>query len=389
MSEQNVKRVDPSAPLESHEAAAPLLPIEGAIVKLESMEMTALARQVPRDHQAVLADVVKQLEAYPSFAKEAIYVKPVGKDSEGKMRYARGLSIRAAEAMYQAWGNCAISCPIIGDTDDHTDMMAVFVDYERCIKVTRPMRVSKWYTSKYKKKVRHPDDRFASVVLASASSRAIREVALRSMPPGLRAELYMRAEQIADNLMDVQGLVRLISAFSLLKVTVEMIQNLIGKDIKSFDQDDRTTLLGIYNEIKTGSSTIDEVFSLADEGNADSPTANAPKAGGATIKPGKENDRAQGGKRADQATQDAKSRTNRDTGQHGDESGTLGGSQAAKQTGSAFFGEEKANDGQADKLRQKIDDAKTDPDLQAEKDRQVRKPNETPQTTDGPEEAPE
>ena len=314
-----------SQALSPDEITSIAMPVSGTIVKMESMEMTALARQNPRNHAVALADVLTQLKTYPSFAKAAIYSKPVGTvmrvtckcgrvyetpirwedrrpvaqeepcpkcnkwnpDKQRSMqKYARGLSIRAAEALLSAWGNCAASVITSDDTDDYTEMAAVFLDYEKCTKLTFPVRVSKSYKARGGKIVKHPSDRFASVVLAAERSKALREVITRSIPPGLRQELYEKAEEIIEGLLDEGTQAKLIAAFAELGVSQQQLEQHVDKTLIAFTKQDRADLLGVFNAIKEGETTLEQAFPAETNGGASTSAPDgAPKADSATVKP--------------------------------------------------------------------------------------------------------
>ena len=295
--------VRPAAPVSPDEVGSMLAPPSGmAIVKLESTEMTAMARQKPRDHKMVMKDVVDQLNAYPAFARSAIYNKPVGKvfrvtckcgtkyevapqwgggsesprtdpcpkcnrwdpdKLEKIQKYARGLSIKAAEALFSAWGNCAASFVSTADTLEYSEFAAIFIDYEKCTKFTFPVRVSKSYKGKGGKVITHQADRFADVILAAARSKALREVILRSLPPGLREELFEKAETVINGLLDPSTQAKLVSAFENMGITPSQLEEHVGKKLDKFTQSDRADLLGVYNAIKDGETTKEQAFEAA------------------------------------------------------------------------------------------------------------------------------
>lgn len=263
-----------------------------AIVKLESTEMTAIARQNPRNHALVLKDIEAQLATYPAFAREAIYSKPVGKEFQvvckcgyeyvaGKLdktfpcpkcglfqpsssrevtKYARNLSIRASEAIFSSWGNCAASFVPLADTPDYAEFAAIFMDYERCTKMSFPVRVSKSYRTRAGQIIFHAPDRFSDVVLKAARSKALREVINRSIPPGLRAELFERADEILNGLLDEKTQIKLVAAFAEIGISQQQIEQNAGKQLLHFTQQDRKDLLGLYQGIKDGEITKDEAF---------------------------------------------------------------------------------------------------------------------------------
>ena len=76
--------------------AAANLPRDLAVVKMENDQIFALAAARRRDMSAI-GSSLPRCQTFPQFADDAIY-EAVRQDESGKMKYARGLSVRAAEA---------------------------------------------------------------------------------------------------------------------------------------------------------------------------------------------------------------------------------------------------------------------------------------------------
>ena len=97
------------------------------LMKLENETIASLAAAHPRNHQSIKQEILEQMEAYPSFAESMVYSVPVGKDYEtGQMKYARGLSIRAAEALAEAYGFNRVRCEVEEIDDDKVKVTATF-----------------------------------------------------------------------------------------------------------------------------------------------------------------------------------------------------------------------------------------------------------------------
>src|SRR5512139_804877 len=157
----------------------------GVLMRLENTTQMAIAVQRPRDEATILAAALKTLDIYPSLAEEAIYARPVGKDDEGNDKLAEGLSIRAAEDLANRWGNNAFGAAIGTVTDDHTTIIAEYVDYQTNVRRSVEKFVSKSYKTRKGQIVQYAPDRYADIVVPKNISVALREVILRSLPPGL------------------------------------------------------------------------------------------------------------------------------------------------------------------------------------------------------------
>ena len=260
------------------------LPREMALLKMENDSIQSMALAHPRDYEAVKQDVAKQLKAFPSFAREAIYRKPVGKDESGQQKFARGLSVRAAEAVAEAYGFNRVRTSVdeIPGDEDKVRVTATFTDFQKGRIWEDSGILSKFYKPKSGGRIRTPDDRFYSVVCKAEISRRAREVILRSVPPGLRSELFEMAEAAMAALLTPQEVNKLVASFGKLGVSVETIERYLGSKRDGWNQDHRLAMAEIWNAIKDGETTVDEVFaekptlSAAQEATMDDLTGDAP-----------------------------------------------------------------------------------------------------------------
>lgn len=257
------------------------LPPNLAIMKMENDNVCALAAAHPRDHHKIKADLIEQIDAYPSFARNIIYCKPVGKDQRGQMQYARGLSIRAAEALAEAYGYNRVRAEISPLDEDHVKIEASFTDYQRGRIWQDSGIISKFYRARTGLMVRHADDRFYGLICKAEKSKLIREVIVRSVPPGLRSELMEMAEIKIDELLDDATVQKIIGQFASKSVSLEMLEVHIGRTLGAgWKKEDRRNLLGIWNAIKDGEVSVDEAFAKTEskpQGNVAASDLTSPK----------------------------------------------------------------------------------------------------------------
>lgn len=240
------------------------MPRDIAMLKMENESFHAMAVARPRDFASIAAEMKKQFELFPSFAKEAIYAKPVGKDSNNKERVARNLSVRAAEAIAEAYGYCRVrtNVELIDGHPDVVRVEAYFTDYQKGKVWEDAAIVSKWYKDRNGKMQKIADDRFFGVTVRAAQSKLVREVILRSVAPGLRLELFDMAERQLAKLLDDTEVDKIVSAFSNYNVTQEMIEVYLGRaKAVGWTEKDRLDLLGVFNAIKDGEVTVEGAFS--------------------------------------------------------------------------------------------------------------------------------
>jgi len=232
------------------------------LIKMENETIMAAASIRPRNNQAVMRELLDQIEAYPSFAESVMYAKPIGADKQtGKMQYARGLSIRAAEAIAAAWGYNRIEQTVEPIDDDRVRVTATFTDFQSGRIWRDSGIVSKWYKDRYGKMVKHNDDRFFNVVLKAELSKRVREAVMRSVPPGVRSELQNLAERTVAKLLTNDTVQKIVDSFASIGVDLAKLENLLAKPIaKGWTTDDRVTLQQVFTAIRDGETTVGEVF---------------------------------------------------------------------------------------------------------------------------------
>lgn len=256
--------------------AVQAMPEHFAMMKLENDTIQSMALARPRDHARIKAAIAQQINAYPSFAESVVYCKPVGKDDDGRMKYARGLSIRAAEALAEAYGYCRVRSSATPLPDGNAFVEATFTDYQSGRIWQDGGVVSRHYKTKRGAMAAHPEDRFWNVVVKAEVSRRIREVITRSVPPGLRAELQEMAERAVAKLLTPEKMSQIVRKFSQLGVTIEQLEQHVGRTQKvGWTEQDRLDLLGIYQAIQDGETTASEAFSSGTESKPDVPVKNA------------------------------------------------------------------------------------------------------------------
>ena len=234
------------------------------LIKMENETIMAAASIRPRNNQAVMRELLDQIEAYPSFAESVMYAKPIGKDQGGKMQYARGLSIRAAEAIAAAWGYNRIEQTVEPLDDDTVRVTATFTDFQTGRIWRDSGIVSKWYKDRYGKMAKHNDDRFYNLVLKAELSKRVREAVMRSVPPGVRSELQSLAERQVAKLLTNEVVEKIVGSFNSIGISLVQLEMLLNKPIaKGWTTEDRVTLQQVFTAIRDGETTVAEVFGRA------------------------------------------------------------------------------------------------------------------------------
>ena len=239
-----------------------------AVLRLENESITAQAQAYPRDHKAILKEIEDQFEAYPSLAAKAIYSKPVGKDEQGRPKFVRGLSIRTAETIAEAYGYNRIRADVSILDPGHVRIEASFTDFQNGRVWLDSNIVSRHYKAKNGRNASHSDDRFFNVVVKAEKSKCLREVILRSVPAGLKAEVEILAERKIDEVLDEGTVEKIVMRFANKNVTLEQLEKHVGRTQKAgWTKDDRKQLLGIWTAVEQEETTVAETF-----GNVDAET---------------------------------------------------------------------------------------------------------------------
>ncbi len=245
------------------------LPRDLALMKMENDTIVSMAAARPRDYAKILDDLVAQLEAYPSFAEGAIYCKPVGKDRSGVMQFATGLSVRAAEALSEAYGFNRVSTraePVEGT--ESMRVTASFTDYQRGRVWEDSIVASPYYTDRNGNMRRNNDDRFLNVVLKAERSKLVREVILRSVPAGLKSELEAAAARAQEQGLTEEQAQKIIAAWEGKGVPLADLEALLGKARANWSKAERARLLHLWQSAEDGELSASEVVAAAKESAA-------------------------------------------------------------------------------------------------------------------------
>jgi hypothetical protein len=284
---------DLTAPNQVEALAA--MPRDLAIMRMENDSIMSLAAARPRDYEVIKKDLATQLAAFPVLATEAIYNKPVGRGEDicqdcgsnnfpdkktrktvsqcwkckspkvkpGEMKYAQGLSVRAAETLAECCGFNSIRCDVTPLDDTTVKVNASYTDYQRGRTWHDGGIVSKMQKRKDGSMELINEDRFYNVVLKAEKSKYLREVIVRSLPAGLKAWFWEQCEKISEGLLDDKTVERIVGQFSAKNVTPEMLEELLGVTrAQGWNKAHRQTLLGLWNAIKDGETTVAEAFGL-------------------------------------------------------------------------------------------------------------------------------
>lgn len=289
------------------------LPENLAVIKLQHEGCMALAKAEPRNLVAIAQNLKQQLAAFPTFAAIAVYNKPVGREANrcgkcnaeftnhkhrdcgncktdgkptrnvelfddhklpkgaveiklGPMKFAEGLSIHAAEAIAEAYKYNAIDTTAESKDEQFASISATFVDMQsgRMRRATKDVPKHMTYRNGQQYKIQ--DDRFWGTVIQAELSKLLREVILRSIPGGLKAELFKAAKDAQETAMTDDEIDKMLLAFANdWGVSQRQLELFLGKPMPKWTSADRAKMGGVYQALRDDETTVAEMFEIMDE----------------------------------------------------------------------------------------------------------------------------
>lgn len=254
-----------STPLfHASEGAATTLPVEivqptaiEAIQRAEIDIQIATARKYPRMPHVVKRDIQTYAVMDEETATACFYSLPRG----GKN--IQGPSVRLAEIAVSCYGNIRVATRIVethtGD-NPHVVVQAVAHDLEKNTAVTVEKR-RRITGKKSKGGVIDEDD--INLAANAGSAIAFRDAVFKVVPAILIKPALEAAKKVAigDATTLVDRRAKCVEAFMKMGVTPERLLGAIEKQsVEEIGLTELETLLGMFNAIKEGASTVDEAF---------------------------------------------------------------------------------------------------------------------------------
>jgi len=255
----------------SSTATSVLQEIQGAIF---------LAKQFPRNEN-VAWEKLQNACKRKSLAEKAEWTMKIS----GKPR--RGPSVHLARVAAQNYGNIRYGGEILRDDIDRMSIRGWFWDIENNIKISADDTFSKLIyrtnPKTEKKEWRKPDERELRMEVNRRMAILIRNCILQGLPVDYIDDgIETSRATVRSNIKDPQLMKKqIISRFSELGVTVEMINKYLGR--KEWTIDDLADLKSVILAIKDGAGSINDYFNF--ESKADS-EPDKPNLSAANMKPG-------------------------------------------------------------------------------------------------------
>jgi hypothetical protein len=243
---------------EMHEAGG--LVVESNTLALlnrsEIESQIATARRYPRSLANFRKDALAMVTLSTETAESCIYALPrADKTLEGP-------SVRFAEIIQSAWGNCRSGARVVNEQDTYLTAQGAFLDLEHNAGVTydvqRRIVDSKGY--------RYSVD-MVGVTANAACSIAHRNAILKGVPKALWNPVYLaaRASVMGDFKTLGNRRAEAIKKFQAFGVTKEMIFELLGvSGVQDIVVEHLVTLHGVLTAIQEGDTTVEQMFAPKD-----------------------------------------------------------------------------------------------------------------------------
>jgi len=232
------------------------------LTKGEIDTQIATAKKYPRSIKAFENRALEMVTANATVARESIYVLPARRGGDGKQ--IEGPSVRFAEMIQSAWGNCRSGARIIQEGAEFITAQGVFHDLETNSAVT--FEVRRRIVGKPGRDG-SPGKRFGVDMIAvtanAACSIALRNAILKGVPKALWAGTYVEAKRtIAGDAKTFEARVKAaISAFGNLGVKKGALFDFLGvKGNSDITVDHLISLGGMMTAIEDGEMNVSEII---------------------------------------------------------------------------------------------------------------------------------
>jgi hypothetical protein len=246
-----------------------------SVMRMENETQMQMAAQKPRNEVKALEMVLMEMDVVPKLAETYFYSIPY-KKPDGGIENVRGLSIKAAMSIAGRWGNSAVGARVIQDEPDRVRVEGVLLDYENNLRVMRELTVSKKQWRKSLNAFVTLDPTRLQMAIQSGMSKAMRNVILARVPEFIKAAVFNKAVDIASGRLakSVAGkkvantedrIKAAITKFVKMGATEAGVKGYIDGLAVETQEEVLRDLIGLFNAINDGQTSIADVFGQKDE----------------------------------------------------------------------------------------------------------------------------
>lgn len=223
-----------------------------AITSAELDQAITTARAYPRSLRAFAVECLNMATLNERVAGECIYALPrAGKTIEGP-------SVRMAEIVASAWGNCRAGARVIEEGAEFVTAQGVFHDLERNVSITYEVRrrITKKDGTRY-------DADMIGVAANAACSIALRNAIFKGVPKAFWINTYEAARKVVAGDSKTLATRRADALATLAKVgaTEPMVLAALGlKGVEDIGVEELVTLRGLYTAVREGEIPVERAF---------------------------------------------------------------------------------------------------------------------------------
>lgn len=238
-------------------ATVPAPPSAGQYV--EVMPHGAHVLTVLRDEAKVRARV----KARAAEAGERFYYRwPVKNKKKNTVDWVEGPTIKAANALVTAYGNCRVYCANVQDLGTHWRFAAVFIDFETGAEIGRSFM-------QRKSGGRMGDDaeRNLDIAYQIGESKALRNVTVNALESlsdfAVEEAKQSLVKKVQENLDKYRQMVP--ARIAEWKIDIKRVEAVIGRIARDWLAPDIARVIALMNAIGDGMATVDETFPPLEE----------------------------------------------------------------------------------------------------------------------------
>ncbi|MCU0913013.1 MAG: hypothetical protein MUC88_00445 [Planctomycetes bacterium] len=235
------------------------------MMAVQTDHVTALSVQQPRDLPLVAKRVEQECGMFP----EGLVYAWQTKNKDGSRGQIEGPSIKMAMILARSWGNCFASSDTVGESVSHWRIRGKFVDYETGFNLAREYLQRK----PSKGMGRMDEDRVIDINFQVGQSKAQRNAIVNAMPAGLvKMAMDAAKKAIAQGVKKEGGVHKAVEkvkkAFAKYSVTIEMLEQRVGKKAPDWSEEDVADIRAIYTALEDGQTTAANEFETVEQGKA-------------------------------------------------------------------------------------------------------------------------
>lgn len=228
----------------------------------------------PRSLEAIWKQVEDELRFAPECAEKSWYSIPYTDKKTGRKIPVEGVGIHGSSILVRAWGHCASGGFIREDSGDKVICRGMFFDHKSNSQFAKEVIVNRYQISSNGKPYRLVGKHWDNAV-QSGVSKAQRNASLQGVPEFLKDRFFSLAKKLTladkgNEKLTTQQKINL--AKSHFKKDFKISEELFSEYTANLSNVETPEALlihlkGLYSGLKSGETTVQEVFGVTPEGN--------------------------------------------------------------------------------------------------------------------------